>query len=147
MSSDELNDSWQPARFYCAVPGGAPVEEWGYKRRGLALRHSGWANPRSETRWTLIHLGSGGPVASFVGNVSTVMPVAGEIATCTDWTLFDLPEGWRQTDPDLPAKVEAICEAHPEARPDTSSRTETISDADARAVIAAREDVDACGIR
>jgi hypothetical protein len=64
----------------------------------------------------LIHVGSGGAVANFVGTVSTVMPVAHEIAECGDWTLFDMPGGWKQTDPDLMNKRDAIIEAHPEAR-------------------------------
>ena len=135
----EAGEAWRPARFFRAVPGGAPLEAWGYEWRGLALRHSGWATPRTETRWTLIHLGSGGAIMRFVGDVRTVMPVASEIAECSDWTLFDLPEGWRQTDPELPAKVGAICEEHPEARPDTSFSGQEISDADARAVVEARE--------
>ena len=134
-----MSEPWKPLQFFRAVPGGIPLEDWGYEQRGLALCHAGWANPRTETRWTLIHLGSGGAIMRFVGNVATVMPVASEIADCGDWTLFDLPEGWRQTDPDLPAKVGAICEAHPEARPDTGFSAPEISDADARAVIDARE--------
>lgn len=131
--------AWQPARFFRAKPGGDPVEVSGYEWRGLGLRHSGWATPRTETRWTLTHLGSGAGLVRFTGDVATVFPVAGEIALCGDWTLFDLPEGWRQTDPDLPAKVAAILDAHPEARPDTAFEGRVVSDADARAVIAARE--------
>lgn len=131
--------AWQPTRFFRAVPGGDPVQAHGYEWRGLALRHSGWATPRTQTRWALVHLGSGGTFARFVGDVATVMPVAGEIALCSDWTLFDLPDGWRQTDPDLPAKVAAILNAHPEARPDTAFEGRVVSDADARAVVAARE--------
>lgn len=130
---------WRPVRFFRANPGGDPVEVHGYEWRGLALRHSGWATPRTATRWTLTHLGSGGALARFMGDVATVFPVASEIALCGDFTLFDLPDGWRQTDPDLPAKVGAILAAHPEVRPDTASAGRVISDADARAVIAARE--------
>lgn len=131
--------AWTPACFFRAVPSGAPVEERGYLYRGLALKHHGWAMPRSRTRWTLIHIGSGSAVMCFVGSVSTVMPVAGEIAECTDWTLFDLPDGWKQTDPELPAKVKAICEAHPEACPELESDGRQVSAEDARAVIEARE--------
>ncbi len=112
-----------PRSSYVAMGGGA----------------SRWATPREATRWTLIHLGSGGAIARLTGRVATVMPVAAEIAECSDWTLFDLPEGWRQTDPGLPAKVGAICEAHPEVKPDTAFGGKVITDADARAVIDARE--------
>lgn len=127
---------WTPAKFYRAVHDGTPVEEWGYEWRGLVLRHSGWATPRTKTRWSLMHIGSGGTIMRFTGNIATVFPVAGEIAECGDFTLFDLPDGWRQTDPELPIKIAAICDAHPEAFPDTSP---AISADDARAVIEARE--------
>lgn len=130
---------WRPAWFFEARVGGAPVKVHGYEWRGLAMWHTGWATPRTATRWMLVHLGSGGAVARFTGDIATVMPVAGEIAECGDWTLFDLPEGWRQTDPDLPAKVAAILDAHPEARPESDWPDGRVSDDDARAVIAARE--------
>jgi hypothetical protein len=137
--SNMTDEPWRPAQFFRAVPGGAPIETWGYERQGLALRHSGWATPRTDTQWTLIHLGSGGAIMRFTGTVAVVMPVAGEIADCSDWTLFDLPDGWKQTDPELPAKVGAICDAHPEARPETAYAADEISEADARAVIQIRE--------
>lgn len=73
------------------------------------------------------------------GAVQTVMPVASEIADCSDWTLFDLPNGWKQTDPELPAKVGAIGKAHPEAMPNTSFPAHEVSDDAARAVMAAME--------
>ena len=132
-------ERWQPAQFFVASPGGEPVEAWGYQWRGLALRHSGWAVPRTETKWWLIHLGSGSVILRLVGNVAMVMPVAAAVAECGDWTLFDLPDGWRQTDPELPAKVAAICQEHPEVKPDTSVHGKRITDAEARTVIAARE--------
>lgn len=131
--------AWQPARFFRAVAGGAPVEVHGYEWRGLAMWHTGWRTPRTETRWTLTHFGSGVSIARFTGNIAAVMPVAGEIALCGDWTLFDLPGGWRQSDPELPAKVAAILAAHPEAKPESDWPDAGVSDADARAVIAARE--------
>lgn len=137
MASDQTLPTWAPAQFYRAVHGGNPVENWGYEWKGLVLRHSGWATPRTKTRWSLIHIGSGGTIMRFTGNVSTIFPVAGEIAECGDFTLFDLPDGWRQTDPDLPAKIGAICASHPEAFPDTSFGT-VMSNDDARAVIDAR---------
>lgn len=134
-----MTDIWPHTSFLRATPGGAPVEEWGYKHRGLVMRHHGWATPREDTCWSLVHLGSGGTILRLVGRIAVVMSVAAEIAECSDWTLFDLPDGWKQTDPDLPAKVGAICEAHPEARPDTSFMATPIANEDARAVVAARE--------
>jgi hypothetical protein len=139
VSGRRSEETWSPALFFQAVAGGKPIGRWGYVFRGLALHHSGWASPRSKTQWKLTHIGSGGSFLKFTGAVSDVFPVAREIAECSDWTLFDLPEGWRQTDPDLPAKVGAICEAHPEVMPDCTFSGSDISDADARAVIAARE--------
>jgi hypothetical protein len=136
-------DGWRPAKFFRAIPGKDPIEAWGYEWRGLVLRHTGWATPRTQTRWSLVHIGSGGTIAHFAGNVATVFPVATAIAQCSDFTLFDLPDGWRQTDPDLAQKIAAIFEAHPEAYPDSSFAAPTISDEDARAVIEAREKRDA----
>ena len=130
---------WRPVQFHRAIPGKPPVECWGYAQDGLVLYHSGWMTPRTKTQWSLIHIGSGGTILHLTGSVAIVMPVASEIAECGDWTLFDLPDGWKQTDPELPAKVGAICRAHPEARPDTSFDGMTISDTDARAVIELRE--------
>lgn len=140
MTKEDPAMAWRPSRFFLAIPGGDPREAWGYEGRGVIMRHAGWRTPRSETMWTLYHAGSGSAVARFTGTVSTVMPVASEIAGCSDWTLFDLPEGWRQTDPELPAKVGAILNAHPEARPGTEFVAPKISDDDARAVMRAAED-------
>lgn len=137
----QSTDTWKPSSFFKAICGGVPTEQWGYERRGLVMHHSGWATPRTATLWTLTHVGSGAAFLRLTGNVATVMPVAGEIVEASDWTIFDLPEGWRQTDPDLPGKIGAICEAHPEVKPDSGFAGKEISDADARAVIEARETV------
>ena len=133
-----MDDIWRPTKFYRAFQGIGPKEEYGYEYRGLILCHAGWGWPRTETVWSLVHAGSGGTFLRLTGTVATVFNVAGEIAECSDFTAYDLPEGWRQTDPDLPAKIGAICNAHPEARPDTSFEG-TMTDDDARAVIEARE--------
>lgn len=135
---------WQYSKFFASCAG-HPVARWGYIHLGLAMCHNGWASPRSETRWMLTHIGSGGQVIQMIGAVRTVMPVASEIANCSDWTLFDLPNGWRQTDPELPAKVGAICKAHPEVMPDTSFPAGEITDDAARAVMAAMEDAETHG--
>lgn len=115
---DTQTARWQPGTFL--VPGGfgeAPARCHGYTWRGLALHHSGWVTPRIRTEWTLTHIGSGLPLFRMIGNLRTVMPVASEVAECSDFTLFDLPLGWMQTDPDLRAKVLAIMNAHPEVKP------------------------------
>ena len=95
----EARDIWRPAQFYHAMPGADPAKVWGYEWRGLALRHAGWAEPRSATRWTLLHIGSGTEIMRLTGSVATVMPVAGEVAECSDWTLFDWRYGSCQTQP------------------------------------------------
>lgn len=81
-----------------------------------------------------------GKILEMTGDVDTVFPIATEIAGCSDFTLFDLPDGWRQTDPDMPLKINAIiCDAHDGAVFTSKAPHFVISDDKARAVIAARE--------
>ncbi len=131
-------DIWTPGTFWVAMAHGPDVRS-GYVMRGLGLAHDGWATPKQNTRWSLTHIGSGSMICKMQGTVSMVMPVASKIARCGDWTLFDLPDGWQQTDPDLPTKVWAILEAWPGVAPTVGGRSEKTSDDEARAVIAARE--------
>lgn len=134
-----MNAAWEPGRFFVGSSGGVPSLRHGYLHRGLGLHHHGWARPRSKTRWVLTHIGSGSVIATFVGSVSAVFPVAKAIAECSDWELFDMPLGWRQTDPDLPSKVMAILAECPFGdRPEGTPMTAE----EARAVIAAREAAD-----
>jgi len=130
---------WRPARFYIAQAGTSPFRVYGYVLRGLGLHNHGWATPRTKTRWTLTHIGCGAVVMKITGDVRTVFPIAAEVAECSDWTLFDLPEGWRQTDPMLPEKIRAICDAHPEVTPNSAKSKHYIKIEDARAVIEMRE--------
>ena len=136
--SGHIEQRWLPRQFHVARRSASPLLVSGYVWRGLGLHHRGWGAPRAQTRWSLIHLGSGGCFLRFIGDVATVFPVAGEIARCSDFTLFDLPDGWRQTDPALPAKIGAICQAHPEAFPDSQFAGWEVLDEEARAVIDAR---------
>ena len=135
---DGLDEPWVACRFFSAGP--EPREEYGYARRGLALTHAGWADNRRITRWTLWHIGSGGRLAEFTGDVATVFPAAYAVAECADWTAFDMPQGWRQTDPDAPSKLAAVLEMHPEASP--VRVVDAVTDDQARAVVAAREALD-----
>ena len=132
------NNPWVPGEYFISSANG-PEKVSGYLWRGLCLGRHGWGIPRSKRRWTLTHFGSGGCVTQFIGDDETVFPVASEIAKCSDWTLFDLVNGWKQTDPDLPAKVEAILRAHPETQPGISEACEFQTDEESRAVILARE--------
>ena len=139
VDAPDRESCWNPAPFFRVGPDGQPQKAWGYEYRGLMLRNNGWANPRWQTRWGLWHLGSGGEFVRFMGDVQTVFPVAAEIAECGDWTLFSLPGGWRQTDPDLETKFDAICRAHREAHCMTEWEGQDLTDNAARAVIEARE--------
>ncbi len=131
-------DTWAPGTFWIAMPNG-PDTRSGYVLGGLGLAHDGWAKPSERTHWTLTHIGSGAAICRLAGTVAAVMPVAAEIARCGDWTLFDLPNGWKQTDPKLLLKLVAVLDRHPGiARgPDRSGKVVTPDDA--RVVIAARD--------
>lgn len=137
-------EGWEWGSFRLAMVGAVPVERHGYLYGGLALMHEGLSWLPSETRWTLVHVGSGLGICTFIGSVETVFPVGTAIARCSDWTLFDMPSGWKQTDPELPQKVVALLTANPQARPNqwtTGYRADPgpERDAAARAVIEARE--------
>jgi hypothetical protein len=129
---------WSPGKIIRAVVGGEPIEANGYVYRGLALLHDGWGLPRTRTLWTLMHIGSGADLHNFAGDVATIFPVAGEIAEAIDWTLFDMPDGWKQTDPSMPEKFAAIIAAHPESNPSPCEGPHATPE-DARAVIDLRE--------
>ena len=134
----EMTETWTPATFWTAMSHGPDLRS-GYTLLGLGLHHDGRAPRRQNTHWTLTHIGSGAAVCRMQGTVAMVMPVAADMARCGDWTLFDLPDGWQQTDPDLLPKVTAILEAHPEARGSVRGTVARATADDARAVIAARE--------
>ena len=132
-----MGDIWNPQSVIIASPSG-PYKVEAYVHRGLALRHHGWATPRSQTLWSLVHIGSGATVVLMRGSVTTVMPVGFAIAECGDWTLFDLPTGWRQTDPELFDRVGVILIAHPEVFPHFPETD--VTEEEARAAIEMRED-------
>jgi hypothetical protein len=129
---------WGAGTFLQAKDGVGAVTRSGYLHKGLAIAHDGWGEPRSRTLWTLFHIGSGGAFLQMIGDVATVFPVATEIAECGDWTLFDMPDGWKQTDPELGKKVFDILTKNPQAKP-TTAFIRDIDPESHRAVIAARE--------
>lgn len=131
-------DTWAPGTFWIATSSG-PDTRSGYILHGVGLSHDGWAPLRQNTFWSLTHLGSGAAICRMMGTVAMVMPVAAEIAACGDWTLFDLPEGWSQTDPGLLEKMRAVLKKHPRIAMLVSADVAPATADDTRAVIAARE--------
>ena len=130
---------WEPAEFWIGYVEG-PCRVDGYVWSGLGLAHHGWGVPARTTVWSLIHLGSGSRIGTLVGNVATVFPVASEVAQCGDFTLFDMPYGWMQTDPELSAKARAVFDAHPEVFPEFDKPMDrAMMDESARAVARARD--------
>jgi len=142
VSGRVVADTWTPAEFRIGTNDGVQKVH-GYTLAGLGLHREGATPEGSQTRWALTHLGSGCAMLRPVGTLAMAMPLATDVARCTDWTLFDMPDGWRQTDPDLPGKVQAIVDAHPEMQFwDARIPTQATPD-EARAFIAAREADDA----
>lgn len=129
---------WPNAMFCIQVAGGGAHPIGGYAEGGLGLHHHGWATPRASTEWTLTHLGSGLAVAHLRGTVATVFPVATAILDLTDWTAFEMAEGWRQTQPDLADLLAAVREAHPGVFRDSPTKVQGTQD-DTRVFIEARD--------
>jgi hypothetical protein len=103
---------WKPDVIHSAVlrDGRWGVDERdGYTYRGLGL----FVHAHQEVPvWSLTHLNSGLAVHWMKGKLRFVSPVAAEYAELTDWTLFTLFDGWKQTDPDLKGKVRALRKKH-----------------------------------
>ncbi|MFC3208121.1 hypothetical protein [Aquamicrobium soli] len=106
--------TWQPAKFKLAWITG-PHEIEGYVFRGLGLHMTASASPKGRrlARWSLTHLNTGHRVAIINGDVRTAFSIAYEIARCSDWEAFTALGGWKNTDPDLPAKIDAIAARFP----------------------------------
>jgi len=134
-------DTWTPAEFWVAI-GDGPKQVRGYTLAGLGLHRARREWGESKTRWALTHLGSGGKIIGLNGTLATVMPIANEIACCGDWTLFDMVDGWKQTDPGLQDRVAAILTSHGVKMKPTPDDLRITAN-EARAVIAAREADDA----
>ena len=108
----DVNEIWKPDSFLLAEISG-PRSVPGYIYKGLGLHQVFKASPkgRRPPTWGLTHLGTGLNVCFIQGTVATAFPVATQIAECGDWD-FDGPDGWRNHDPDLPAKAMEIINAH-----------------------------------
>ena len=135
-------DAWAPGSFWISTEEGVDRVS-GYVRKGMGLRHHGWATPLDWTEWTLTHLGSGAAVMDLAGRVAVVFPVASEVADCTDWTAFDLASGWRQVDPDLIERLAAIVEKHRGVVLPEDDDAPLADDDSSRQVVAVREASDA----
>lgn len=113
--------AWKDARYPVACAA-AVVKVSGYTYKGLGLHIWPRNKPRKRKgvepppppppEWTLTHLGSGLSVAHITGTVSEVFPLASQIADLSDWT-FDGPKGFRNMDPELPAKLKAWLDTAP----------------------------------
>ena len=136
MSGRVAADTWTPAQFWIATSGGARGVS-GYTLAGIGLHRARTAAAESKAPWLLTHLGSGAIIITLPGTLDTVTPAATAVARCGDWTLFDMPDGWKQTDPDLQRRVAAILTFHGvELKPTPDDQR--ITPNEARAVIDAR---------
>lgn len=93
---------WKPGSYPIACGPQHIGHREGYTYRGLGLH-----KVSDKPEWNLTHLGSGHAVAVIKGTVAEAFPIATEIAESADWD-FDGLNGWRNRDPELPAKVMAI---------------------------------------
>lgn len=104
-----LGFSWTVDTFMaCQTEFIVPTKGWTRKGLGLYRNFAGL--------WWLVHLNTGHGVvrlgvedADGMAHESLleVLPYADEIADATDWT-FTHVGGWRNRDPDLPTKLQAI---------------------------------------
>lgn len=111
-----MGGMWRPGTVHLASAFGIETRE-GYLYCGLGMvqitpaRSARGRRKAMPSEWSLTHLGSGHRVCMLFGEVATVFPVATEIAELGAWADFDTLDGWRQVDPDLPAKTFRIIEA------------------------------------
>jgi hypothetical protein len=105
---------WRPAKFKRADKFDGAIETSGYSYRGLGLQLSIAQSPKGRRSpvWLLIHLNSGHVICQISGIVAKALPIAAEIAECTDWSFSGL-DGWNNTDPNLLSKVKNLGERYP----------------------------------
>ena len=104
---------WTAATFDVAGGFGQTYKAHGYTEKGLGLDMVIKPSPkgRRPPKWRLIHLNTGHAICYIDGVVADAFPVATEIANLIDWD-FDGLYGWRNRDPDLPAKMKEIAARH-----------------------------------
>ena len=96
------------------MPGARPLAVDGVTRAGLGLRLVVPASPkgRRPAIWSLTHLNSGHRIATLHGDAAAVRQVADAVAELGDWTFGGL-DGWRNVDPELPARLGQLVERFP----------------------------------
>lgn len=102
---------WKPEIFEYAAGFGRTAKAHGYTAKGLGLDIAIKQSPKGKRppKWRLIHLNTGHAICYIDGFVADAFPIASEIADLIDWD-FDGLYGWRNRDPDLPAKLKEIAE-------------------------------------
>lgn len=106
-----------------------PVDGFVYQGVGLSLASD------TESLWVLTHLQSGHAICFAVATIGIALEAAAEVAEATDWS-FDGVAGWRNRDPDLPKKMQALFERHDGVLQATQDNPR--SEAAARAVLVRR---------
>lgn len=110
-----MTDVWTYSQFLRAGADGAR-KVYGYAHKGLGMQFVWDGSPkgRRPPTWCLYHLNSGHRICLIHGKSETAFPIALEIAELTDWD-FDGLDGWRNREPELPAKVAAVAQKYPKA--------------------------------
>lgn len=104
--------TWKAETFYIAAWWGAyAVAGYTYRALGLHMQIKGSPKGRRPPSWALTHLGSGHCICQIKGKVADALPIATDIAECGDWD-FDGLDGWKNRDPNLPAKVITITDRY-----------------------------------
>ena len=104
--------TWPAGSFLIALSSGPELVK-GYTYRGLGLHVVSRGSPkgRRPPTWALTHLGSGHSVMQIKGRANVAFLVATEVAESGDWD-FDGLDGWKNRDPELPAKLKEIMSRH-----------------------------------
>jgi hypothetical protein len=93
-------NQWKPTSFLIATAGGIASVN-GYVRDGLGL------HTKRRAKWHLTHLRTGHCVFIIRGDIERAMSIVERALQFGNWD-FDTFDGWRNRDPELKSKVEAI---------------------------------------
>lgn len=105
---------WKPGTILMGHTEGRIEEKQGLIFAGLGLFMVCEADDDDPPCWSVTHLKTGSKVVILLAERDHAIELASEIAAITDWT-FETIEGWRNTTPDLPARINAIADREPEA--------------------------------